>query len=263
MRIYLSVDFDYFSREEEEWDWGHNETPTFEDIAWYTRVRWYDDTSLERFAKPHPSNFWSTLQQLGYTFDDCRSFTVANSHMWAAHDFLNVSPGDMIINFDAHHDMGYSDWATLNSKWLRRNRVDCSNWLLLLLHRLSWLRAAVVYPPWKGERELDPERPKPWLKSKTITDRFQHLVYDEERVRELAGPVGGVFIAKSSAWLPPWHDEAFEEFVRLGSTIVGSPETPFVSQEGSNPICCRKFNLQEALGHERLMQEAINKLRSP
>lgn len=251
-RVFLSVDFDYFCREEDEWDWGHSEnSDMFNEIAWMSRTRWYEETLLEKYANPHPVKFWDKLIELGFNFDDCESLSVANSHLWAAPDFLDLCPGEVtIVNFDAHHDMGYLSWKQLKKEWLDKGRIDCSNWLLVLMHQLQTLRAAVVYPEWKGLREIK-GRPS-WKNSKSIDARFQYGVYDEEFVRSLAGSVVGIFIAKSSAWMPPWHDEAFAEFVLEGSGMTGlESQVPFESKEGMNPLDVRPFDLEALLAHDR------------
>jgi hypothetical protein len=257
-KVFLSVDFDYFAREEDEWDWGHAE---YTDLAWFTRVRHFEETSLERHATPHPRDFWTKLVEAGFSFDDCGTFSVADSHLWAAPDFLDLAPGQVeIVNFDAHHDMGYKPWKELKQEWLDKGRVDCSNWLLGLLYAQPNLTASVVYPPWKGTREVDEGGPPSW-KNKALKGRFSYGVYSEELLKKLAGDVVGIFIAKSSAWMPPWHDQAFVDFVEDGaSTFDLIAEMPYESQERRNPMTVREFNLEAALDHNRQFQELSKKM---
>lgn len=254
-RIYLSVDFDYFCRELPEWDWGHAETSVYSEIVWPTRVRHLEGTSLETHALPHPRDFWTKLTEAGFNFDDCESVDVADSHMFAAPDFIDRAPGKVeIVNFDAHHDMGYKEWPELKRKWLDKGRVDCSNWLLALLYKFHETTASVVYPAWKGTREVD-DGSKSWT-HKPIKGRFSYHVYSEELLRRLAGDVVGIFIAKSSAWMPPWHDKAFADFVdRAAATAGVTAEIPYESQERCNPIDPRPFNLEAALDQERQLKK--------
>jgi hypothetical protein len=257
-KIYLSVDFDYFCHEEDWWDWGHGETPLFQDLAWHTRVRMYEETLFEKFANPLPSKFWEKLVELGYNFDTCESIKVSDSHLFAAHDFLDLTPGRVeIVNFDAHHDMGYADWKTLKKQWIDKSRVDCSNWLLVLMHQLDFLTAACVYPEWKGTREVSKDRKPSWENTKSLRERFRYGVYSEQYARELAGDVVGVFIARSGAWMPPWHDQAFVDFVNEGAGMMGLMAETCEEQEKQDPMKPRPFDLQGALAAEKVSQEML------
>jgi hypothetical protein len=255
--VYLSVDFDFFSRENPEWEWGHAESSLFQDIAWLTRAGRYKETSLEKYARPHPTKFWDKLVELGFNFDSCKSLTVADSHMWAVNDLLKLCPGQVeIVNFDAHHDMGYRDWKTLK-RWLGALRADCSNWLLLLLYHLEHLTAACVYPKWKGLRELR-EVGNPSWKHPRIEGRFRYGVYSEQYARKLAGNVVGVFIARSGGWMPPWHDQAFIDFAtEIGRTLNLAVSTPFKEQERRDPLTVRPFDLPAALAYDRKVQKML------
>lgn len=269
-KIYLSVDFDYFSREEREWDWGHSERAAiFTNAAWHSRSQRLEETSLERYANPHPRDFWEKLGELGFDFSSCESLVVANSHQWAAPDFLSLAlplhegaKETAVVNFDAHHDMGYQSWKVLKKEWLDKLRVDCSNWLLGLMHQLPDLQGAVVYPEWKGLKEVQGAHKLSWQNTKSLSKRFQYGVYNEEYVRSLAGEVVGIFVAKSSAWMPPWHDQAFTDFVEdvAGSTGLGA-EVRFEEEEGVNPLKPRDFDLKAAQEMDRKIQEALAALR--
>lgn len=260
-QVFLSVDFDYFSREEEEWDWGHAEMSLFQQLAWHSRVGLFGETSLEKYALPHPRDFWQTLASAGFNFDPCRSFNVADSHLWACPNFLDLAPGQVeIVNFDAHHDMGYKDWKELKTEWLDKDKVDCSNWLLYLLYKYPQLTASCVYPQWKGLREI--ERGMPWEKRPGIKKRFNYGVFNNELLRKLAGDVVGIFVAKSSAWLPPWHDKAFAEFSEAGADFAGlSVEVPFEDDERVNPLKVRDFDMAGALAYDAKLKALKNELR--
>jgi hypothetical protein len=258
-RIYLSIDFDYFTRELDEWDWGHSEgSSVYGELVWHTRVRFHEETSLDKHAVPHPRDFWNTLVAAGFNFDPCDSFTVADSHMWGAPDFLRLCPPTVeIVNFDAHHDMGYKPWADLKRDFLDVGRVDCSNWLLGLLHAREDITARVVYPAWKGTREIEKDSVMSW-ENAPITGRFRYDVYNEALLREMAGDVIGVFIAKSSTWTPPWHDRTFAKFAKAGADVTGiRPTVRYKAEERLNPLTPRKFDLPAALAKEREIQAAF------
>lgn len=270
--IYLSVDFDFFCREEEVWDWGHSEKTIFQEIAWQTRSNAFafrgqdifEETSLENYAKPHPVEFWKQLIKFGFTFDSCVNLSVADSHLWAAPDFMDVLGGKSnasIVNFDAHHDMGYQSWTELKENWLDPGRVDCSNWLLYLLYNRKRTTAAVVYPEWRGLSELNGKMP--WKRNASITKRFQTGVYDEAYVRSLAGPVAGVFIAKSSAWTPPWHDRAFAAFVADAEELTRcGVETPYVVKEQRHPLDIREVDIEGMRQSDKQYVAMLNEWRA-
>jgi hypothetical protein len=266
-RVYLSVDFDYFCREEIHWDWGHGENPMFQEIAWQTRTSGFaragldflEETSLERFGHPTPKQFWQKLQELGFRFDEVETVTVQDSHLWAAHDFIErtYSPR-RIVNFDAHHDMGYRSWRELKREWLDQMKVDCSNWQLMLLHQLESLEAATVYPKWKGLREIEMGA-TPWKSSKSISKRYQYAVWDDAYVASLAGDVASIFIAKSSAWMPPWHDQAFVDFVKAAERLV-QLEADVPNAEYINPLKCRDFSIEAARAFDQGYVEQLRQM---
>ena len=246
-KVWLSVDFDYFSRELMEWDWGHSEETPYTDLLWYSRSECLEGTSLEH-ANPHPEVFWSKLVELGFDFSECEVFAVADSHKWAAKTFLELPKANHIINFDAHHDMGYQPWEDLKAMWLDKKKADCSNWLALLLNEVKRLRATVVYPQWKGEQEIT--NGSNYWEEGHLKERFDFMVYREEQVSYLAeeGKVAGVFISKSSSWTPPWHDEAFNHFVYEGATVAGlDVQVPFELEERCHPLEARRFDMEAAL----------------
>lgn len=266
-RIYLSIDADYFSRELPEFDWSHSEhSGLYRELAWHTRVAWHEETRIDKFANPKPAEFFDKLVSLGFEFDCCSSLNVSDSHLYAAPDFidtLRVSPDETIeiINFDAHHDMGYGPWPEMREQWVKLSRVDCSNWLLVLLCQQKRLRATVVYPEWKGLEELQ-NTCLPWKRLRSVRRRAQHLVYSDESVRSLAGPVAGVFIARSSAWLPPWQDHEFVKLVRAAEKATGLASlAPYVDREKCDPREPRLFNLQAALAHQRDVHAMIASMR--
>ncbi len=55
---------------------------------------------------------------------------------------------------------------------------------------------------------------------KWIRRKVQAVVWPSPRIREAAGQVERIFICRSSAWTPPWHDQAFYRFVYRGEEHV-------------------------------------------
>jgi hypothetical protein len=194
-----------------------------------------------RWANPQPLAFWDKLKRLGYNFDKLEevydekslwqpNFVVADSHAIAGPTFNNVANDigapDVIINFDAHHDMGYKSKADVN-RMVTRGQSTCDMWLRLLMSQDAFheakTKANVVYPNWRFDEfpmseewnSLREVLPKgilgrtsigPFAKSDgSATD----VVCPAEEIE-----VEALFICRSSAWTPPWLDELFVEFVQ-------------------------------------------------
>ncbi len=215
--VFLSVDFDFFSRECLEWDFGHREDgPFFEEMIWKMRevgfkasgIDLRKETSLE-FSNPKPHDFWNKLVKMGFDFSHAFVFT-GNSHAFAAASlcqFLNGKPA-RLINFDAHHDLGYH--KTLSRKMWKQNQIEAGSWLGGLLTKLNKLSAEIVYPGWKGLNELKYTDPV-FGSKKSEKSRVKFSIFDESKIEP--GLVKAIYIAKSPCWVPPWHDEEFINFV--------------------------------------------------
>jgi hypothetical protein len=255
MRAFVSVDWDFFVRSLYAWDWGHQESPFFmEGPMWEIRVSGLLMNGLdirgemdpEKWADPKPLEFWSTLRQLGYNFDvieetcdtaylSSPNFVIADSHAIAGPAFNGVAEEigapEIILNFDAHHDMGYRSRVEVN-KMVTRGEVTCDMWLRSLMSQDSFLdaktRAHVIYPNWRfAEFPMSEE----WNALREVLPRG---ILGRTAIGPFAKPDGSatdvvcpaeeievvaLFICRSSAWTPPWLDGRFVEFVRsLGKT---------------------------------------------
>lgn len=196
--LLLSVDWDFFfpnpldggkcsGEEALLYDWGHRESRFFVETIWPIRA-----AGFERAGRPLPvveegwRSFWSR-----FTFAPRVKLFVAESHSFAAD--RRVKRGVTgVLNFDAHHDCGYSE------RWPAE--LDCGNWMLAYD-----CPKQVRYPRWRVGAEGKPLVPVDLVKD------------DGSPIR---APIGRVFVCRSGAWVPPWCDTDFECFVQLAGLPV-------------------------------------------
>jgi hypothetical protein len=254
MKAFVSVDWDFFVRSLYGWDWGHQETPFFmEGPMWEIRVSGLLMNGLdlrkemdpERWAHPKPLDFWQTLRQLGYDFDvldeidaSAPNVVIADSHAIAGPAFngvaVEIGAPDIIINFDAHHDMGYGDKVAVN-RMVSRGQVSCDMWLRALMSADEFLdaetRANIVYPNWRFEEFPISEE---WDSLRSVVP---HGILGRTSIAPFAKPDGSatdvvcpdtnievqaLFVCRSSAWTPPWLDSLFIHFIQaLGKHAQG------------------------------------------
>jgi hypothetical protein len=234
-RIWLSIDWDYFCRQPPfMWDSGRDESVSQTSLSWAVRTAFCLSRGIDlrrgmnlRYARPLPGRFWGALEALGYDFGDLKAFVVAESHKAAYEAFRGRQTGGVrLVTFDAHHDLFYSSSMI---EHVMNGIVDCGNWHLLTLLRYPRLRSLLVYPRWKGLsewrrtiRNLEAGESglgiREWLRN-----RVEVCAWPNPRIREVAGRVERIFICRSSAWSPPWHDKAFSRFVLQGEKHTNKP----------------------------------------
>ena len=136
------------------------------------------------------ATFWHRFQ-----IDPPARLYFADSHAQAAQAAVRMGVTE-VWNFDAHHDCGYE------GAWddpLRCGWVGCANWMCA--YALSGASLHVRYPSWRLDafrREVTPLCPV-------------QLAIDDGCAVPLTFDV--VFVARSSAWTPPWLDDHFETFL--------------------------------------------------
>ncbi len=255
--VLLSVDFDFFCREDEAWAFDHGYTDHYTHEAWVQRERAFRDRGLDlrdetslRHASPHPDAFWAELEGLGYRFDQLRRIVIADSHEHAygafGHEALDGRGADevLLVNIDAHHDLFYSvaqlEWSAAE------DAPTCENWHFFTLMRHKGLRSLVVYPRWRGLREWDRTMGQLYRSKdrngRALTRAFQKrtapCIWGDPAVAGAAAAVGTLFIAKSSAWVPPWHDEVFLRFCVAAMERFTSATISIINDDG-NPLAGR------------------------
>ena len=250
-RILLSVDFDFFVREKHIWDWSHAESKMYQEVLWPHRASTFlaqgidlrKETDPGKYAEPTPDRFWSVLERLGYDTEDVVS-CVTNSHTFAAPHWVHHGyfPEDdyLLINFDAHHDLGYRSAEEMEKVW-ESGRVMCGDWLYTLMRAVPNLKAKIVYPSWRGLEEIEKVEKRPEELYPFLEGRVEYGVFSEDFVRLPEDAfVEDAFICRSGAWVPPWLDQLFTDFCYSGG--FGELFAAFEDEEGSCALDPRKFS---------------------
>lgn len=282
--IWLSVDFDYFCREEEKWEFGHGEHALYLSLAWQIRTAQFlthgsslrQDMSL-RYARPYPRAFWRSLNKLGYRFNKVKHVIVADSHRWGYlilnEKWLGKADGTRLVHFDAHHDLVYNVSAFKHA--METNVPGCDNWHLMTLLHHPELQSLIVYPPWKGLRDwentvLTYEKVNATYASDVISmlrSKTEPCVWGDPKVAQAAGDVEAIFICRSGGWVPPWHDVAFRQFCLDSVEFTGLNLTcPFIKEERVDPLERRSFDwnsvYRTAALERAIIEPALQHLRT-
>jgi hypothetical protein len=133
-----------------------------------------------------------------------------------------------------------------------REEVTCENWLLMTHLTQPGLKSLIVYPEWKGMRDWDNTFGENFERYPQLQRAIEHYTeacaWPSSRVAESAGHVELVYICRSGAWTPPWHDEAFTRFVFDLQKMTTVPvTTPFIQAESINPLTPRGFDRANAI----------------
>lgn len=204
----LSVDWDYFFEDVEQFDWQCNE-----DLSVYYEVIWPLRYSNHRLFSPDRKiayevmrpreefrTFWGKMDEL-FELNEYTKLIITESHL----DLYKVLFNDAvpyltlnIFNFDQHHDAGYGEKIG--------EEINCGNWAGKL-HKKEWIdNYCVLYPEWR--------RGKP---ENYIPD-FVQVGYGVEDLKQAIGKckpqIDAVFICRSGPWTPSWSDGEWLEFVK-------------------------------------------------
>lgn len=183
------------------------------DLEWDTRIRMAAARRIplgDLFGvHPHlgataPDDFTARLAERAHIAG--APLHVADSHLHAltACTRLHASGGPVtVINFDAHHDLGYSQDA-VDYEYRDGAPPTCESWLLRALNDGLADQAVIVYPDWVDPAEHEPD---PTEFCAQLADRVTVTTWSDWTAASPA-PVhaGEVFVARSSWWSPPWCD---------------------------------------------------------
>lgn len=202
----LVVDWDYFfpelTQDPKVWmlyDWGHAETSSiYFGPIWVIRAAAFDEAGVPRpRMNDEWTDFWGRFDidpeaTLYYTDSNVGAFSPEVRHATAERT-------GQVWLYDAHHDSGYAENRDLD-KILKDDKVTCEDWMVAyrLMHQAE---LHVRYPTWKTwAMDLEPEPLVP-------VDR----AFDDGA----ANPVhfDAVFVCRSGAWVPPWCDYDFQDFI--------------------------------------------------
>lgn len=185
---YVTIDWDYFIAYDTMWDFGAAETPTFQSMAWTTRLWVASQMNSQRRER----GWWDNVLRPNLILPQKHYVRVSDSHLAAWMD-PELHQCRQVLLVDHHHDC-YGDGR----------RRDCGNWLR------HWL-------------DEDPKRSALWLKSEDsiheVPEEYTRrvVVIDEEHIPEQLN-VRAVHICRSAGWSPPWTDGPFRRFVESVSS---------------------------------------------
>jgi len=217
----LVVDWDYFfpnpwggpSRPDIlMYDWGHRESPFFINVAWHGRAEAFviNDLPLPALSGAE-DRFWDR----GFQFAKRTRFFYGESNSGVASNGITGKQRrwDHVFLYDAHHDSGYSSDGMAGAvKLLDQSVWSCENWMVL--YHFMGAELHVRYPGWKTWA-LDAE-PEPLIPVERQIDKGKvpDVVFDT------------VFVCKSGAWVPSWHDNAYDRFIDRAPFKVKRDLTP-------------------------------------
>lgn len=229
----LDIDFDAFIREPPVLDWGHSEMGLFQDIVWHPRAMGWASNPHFNLGEiltppngPHLEGFWDRMARAGWQFTGKTWGIAGDSHATVGVQLLDrlLDGSDApitIYHVDAHHDLGYSDIQV--GRLLETEQFSCDSWLYLLPHHLEGCveKIVVVYPEWRREpcpvSKMRIDEGYEELLQRRAEDLWQigcelEIVYWNDLVIP-EDHIDGITMAQSSAWVPPWFDAQFEQWV--------------------------------------------------
>ena len=197
-----------------DWTMGEGGNTMLEMVKWETRALnfklWGLDIQEEMKLTPDPLDFIASVS--GHVGGNYVPAYNADSHAWGAilaKDYSrHLGPLD-VVNFDAHHDLGYFGGGYGEKlKTLTIDDVDCGNWALWALMQGHIQNYTLVYPDWLGTVEMPEARLRELEKAFpgqiSVTTWKEFLAGDEIDDLEVA------FFCRSSGWVPPWLDGGFQ-----------------------------------------------------
>jgi hypothetical protein len=123
-------------------------------------------------------------------------------------------PLNRIVNFDAHHDLGYSSDERI-AQDVRAGMVDAGNWAVWALDSGMATGYKVVYPDWAGTREFGASKALHRRATIGVWSDWLTSEPDDEEVE-------AILLVRSSSWTPPWLDNDFDHFAQALQDKFGS-----------------------------------------
>ena len=194
-----------------DWQMSEQRNPLVDDAIWRVRVHNFKKAGLDirEMTKPELS-FPDFADKVGVRMGDVTPMCFySDSHGWAgllARDFSGHYGPLNVVNFDAHHDLGYDDDVLARNE--KTGNIHCDDWAVIGLAQ-GWIENyTVVYPDWLGRAE--------WNHSPNVTrarGNFKGKIHATtwSKWRGRLPQVEVMHFCRSSAWVPPWYDEGFVE----------------------------------------------------
>lgn len=188
----LSIDWDYFFPNVDEYDWGHSESnPLFFEQVWPTRadcLGFLNRKVAFDHVRPRINEIHQLLRRLDTS--NVQQLVLAESHKTLL-DYVGTNRHLHVTNIDAHHDWHYGTVTEPN----------CGNWAGWLEHLGQLKTYRLFYPEWSKEiAEFREACDCPWGSSRKVQVNYglppaQHLQPDL------------IFACRSSCWTPSWADD--------------------------------------------------------
>jgi hypothetical protein len=242
---FLVVDWDFFfvnpmhngarQRDIFLYDWGHRETPYHVNDIWPSRVHGFLANGYQLPRATNYEGFWDR-----FDLADRPPLLVADSNLYAgllqpsSIGDIDVEHWNRVDLYDAHHDSGYNIKSL--AEYEKRGTVSCEDWMLEHFRRGSDLH--VRYPQWFTEAFTIERQP----------------VVDVDRQIDDGQPVPTrydlVFVCRSGAWVPPWCDDQFVEFVE---SFPG--DFDWIDEENESMV--RDFDVEQAIAEAEMLKELL------
>lgn len=215
-RRMLSVDWDFFFKEEPQWEWHHGTHPaSVEDVLWLTRASEFIRTQGDvPQAEGNPALFWDRV-----SLAKGAVLYIAESHAEIMRREIRAGIRE-IVSLDAHHDCGYDTddrpitdkirsalgcsgmtAVDIRAKLRSDFTPTCGNWVRYL-NEFHGIETSVIYPQWRLDHMEQPPVDSDY-RGKLSFDSGDHL-----------GVFNRVFICRSPEWAPTWLDTELESFIR-------------------------------------------------
>jgi hypothetical protein len=245
----LVVDFDFFFPmpvfpENPLWelyDWGHAENNMYTHFLWPSRASAFIRHGVELPRAVGYEDFWRRVR----VSKNARLF-YADSNSVAVNKRVEARVAGEVWLFDAHHDSGYRGADSLDGPM--SGRFTCEDWMIFYASKLGpfWEdRLHVRYPTHR--KKAFQEEVDPYLQG---LDR----AFDDGEPPPLE--FGRVFVCRSGAWVPPWCDDQFYDF------LAAAPVRERTDLQGIEP---RVFDRAAAEAEAEMTQRMIDEMegRSP
>lgn len=203
---------------------------------WFSAMRqlraWREIADRLRALSASPTDIWEVadplpvIAELRLRFRFRRAY-VADSHLWGAYVVLrsHAESGEEVelISLDAHHDLGYLNYAGDDVERSRRRaweRPSCDDWAQACIRRGVIGRMELAYPYWRGLAELD--RSPPTIDEKLLREHVWIGEIDEWLARRPAPDEpadADLLLVRSSAYAHPFAG-ADEAFLRLARELA-------------------------------------------
>ncbi|MER6196778.1 hypothetical protein ABT234_05275 [Streptomyces sp. NPDC001586] len=237
----LAVDWDFFfptpdaggpaGDHPELYGWPVAEDEHHTEVVWEARAKTFLAAGVELPQVQGWRGFWDR-----FTFTERAVLIYADSNAWAGQLWPSTVGGsgawESVHLYDAHHDAGYKTNHASFEHWRTSgDGIRCENWMLA--HAWAGASLHVHFPPWRESLAYPREVP---------------LVDVDMTIDDGAAPgvaFDAVYLCRSGAWVPPWADGEFSEFLRSAPVPTGlHPGNQWVHPR---PDPLRMGELKEAL----------------